>query len=208
MLTENDLGQFNEYSIEWNERTITWKLNSVPSLSVNLEEVFSELEKMYMIIELGGDDNEYRSLYDLDDWDCPSLLVDYVLYYRWVNESIAEQVIKENSPSKDGICVALNGMEIKTSGVSNSRSKSYLLLIVITVLSVFLTIVLIIFLFLFSKNKKLRQNSIKRNEKTGSDVYDDIQEDNYYSITEMDDNYYCSIMSSSSTNKDYLEIDS
>ena len=120
LFTALNPNEFNVYSVEWNETTIIWKLNSRKTLSANLEKIFPGLNEMHILIwqAVGGYVFETKdiSLNDLKNWDCPTLLIDYVRYYRWVNESIdKEPVIKEDNPSRDSICMALDASTKKLS---------------------------------------------------------------------------------------------
>ena len=95
------------------------------------------------------------SMNDLRQWNCPTLLIDYIRYYQWVDEPIPkETIIKKVNPPKDNICKALEASTKNLSDVCIQESNSSILLIVIIVLSIILTIVLILFLYLYVKYKR------------------------------------------------------
>ena len=151
--SDNNLNEFNVYSVEWNEKTIIWKFNTKEIFSAKLAEIYPELNQMHIYISqgVGGKrfDTKYVSVNDITRWDCPTLLVDYVRYYRWVNESIAEEpVINVDNPSKDGICSALHK---NLDDIPKTESNPSFSLIFITVLSISLIIFLILFLCFYSK---------------------------------------------------------
>ena len=186
---DNNLNQFNVYSVEWNETTIIWKLNYKEVFAAKLINIYPELNRMQigLIQGVGGKrfDYKYNFVSDIKHWECPTLLVDYVRYYRWVNETITEKhVTKRDNPSKDVICRALHK---RLSDISISQLNPSFLLIVTIVLSVFLIIVLIIFLCFYTKYKNLRQNS-NNVMSDGNVVYDDLHV-NYYSKPVYEENY-------------------
>ena len=220
LFTALNPNEFNVYSVEWNETTIIWKLNSRKTLSANLEKIFPGLNEMHILIwqAVGGYVFETKdiSLNDLKNWDCPTLLIDYVRYYRWVNESIdKEPVIKEDNPSRDSICMALEKSTTKLSEGTNSSegtksnntdesnsSVPLIVIIVVIVLSVFLTIVLILCIWFYSKYKKsLRQNTNAVSD--GNAVYDYVS---YYSKPIYEENYDGVLNSPSSSHNEYLKM--
>ena len=215
--------QFNVYSVEWNETAVIFKFNSRQTLIANLEKIYPELNEMHLSIKHGvggrlfdgwpgGRPDKDISLNKLRHWNCPSLLVDYVRYYKWLNEGIPnERVIKEENPSKESICMALEksttklneGTKLSENTKSNNtdESNSSILLIVIIVLSVFMTIVLILCIGFYSKYKTLRQNTNAMSD--GNAVYDQV---NYY-VSPINVAYYDGVINSPSTpNNDYLEM--
>ena len=81
-----------------------------------------------MTLRVGGSlfDKKDISINDLRRWDCPSLLIDYVRYYQWVNESKPEeQVIEEDNPSKDSICKALESSTKKFTTKQHQNIERY-----------------------------------------------------------------------------------
>ena len=217
--TDNDLNQFNEYSVEWNETTVIWSFNSKQLLIRKIEIFLPELERMSLFMKLGVGgrglfDTRYISVKDIS-WNSSTLLIDYVRYYKWKKESLDEKrVIKNENPSGDSIrkdLKSLSGVsttDSKNSPKNSSReiiilnSKSSHSSIVITVISVFLIIILILFLYYFFKYKNLRQTV--KNESINSDViYDEFQV-NYYSTPQVQEDYYYA--STILTSDDYLKI--
>ena len=126
---------------------------------------------------------------DLRHWNSPSFLIDYIRYYKWVNDTIPEErVIKEENPSKDSICRALEESNKIMSDIFTPESNSFIHLIVIIVLLVFLITVLTLFIYFYLV-------SIYQNIRLG-----------YYSTAMNEANCDCVLNSPSSSQNEYLKI--
>ena len=204
------LNDFHLYSVEWNESQITWSFDSFPIQTKNLSWLdLGEVQKfdLNIAVGVGGRLFNYQNVMS-DNWYCPSLIIDYVRYYRWTDQEIQPNKTDFTNLSRDEICNRINP---KAQPISEPESSKLLFSKLLITGSVILLVSLISMVILILRKRKTRVN-IQQKEKTRVASVSEFDQDKLDELNYYEDpktyNDYTYHKPSVVQDQGYLEIES
>ena len=178
--TNGSLGELHTYSVEWNDSDIVWKFDDIETNRINISERDTFLKNEVILtfyLRVGGSPfrNGAMTFDDVYEWVCSLLILDYVRYYKWVDDyQVQTRVEKSNKRKSVDFCPKI----MEEIGPRNAEqiypvSTQTNSIAIISVICLILLLVLIPLIFwLVIKMNKMRKP--ERKVEDFDNYYDDI----------------------------------
>ena len=133
-----NLNEFRTYSVEWNSNMFIRKLDSWPIFNARHNGILLEMKnlqfRMYLVVGGNRFDQVAFKNKTIFNWQCPSLIIDYIRLYEWNENALASNNYHDNSGiTSSDICKLIHKSEWHNHEKSTQPILVYLLISIVII---------------------------------------------------------------------------